>query len=270
MAARQARGAGRREGQGAAPAVEAQARAEPQVGAGSAAQPRSPAAPRAAVARKLRGSDPADYTGPPPSVAAEPPRPRPSIPPPLTVAPDPATQERDTPPASGPSALRKNRRRRRAADATAELAADAEPPTRPRSRPTQPPSRRTPQQSHPTPRPSCARRTPSPARSRRARAADKDDELGARPRRERPSPAGRLLHAQDHRLVRRAVDLAEDLVRAPPGHRPAVGARVWIFDLNLTGPLDTRTSCSESPVQRHVTRVLRVTVTAGTPLERTK
>lgn len=63
----------------------------------------------AAVARKLKGSDPADCCGPPPSVAADAAGPSSEIPPPLTVATDPATQERDTQPASGPTALRANR-----------------------------------------------------------------------------------------------------------------------------------------------------------------
>jgi hypothetical protein len=62
-----------------------------------------------AVARKLKGDKPESYTGPAPSVAAEAAGPAPDIAPPLAVAPDPATQERDTEPAAGPSALRHNR-----------------------------------------------------------------------------------------------------------------------------------------------------------------
>ncbi len=63
----------------------------------------------AAVSRKLKGGDLADYSGPPPSAAVDAAAPSPETPPPLSVAPDPATQERDTEPASGPSALRDNR-----------------------------------------------------------------------------------------------------------------------------------------------------------------
>jgi hypothetical protein len=61
------------------------------------------------VGRKLKGDDPEVYTGPPPSAAADVAVPAPDSSPPLSVAPDPATQERDTEPASGPSALRSNR-----------------------------------------------------------------------------------------------------------------------------------------------------------------
>src|SRR5436190_7425375 len=77
----------------------------------------------AAVTRKLKGSDPADYSGPPPSAAVEAGAPPPEDAPPLAIAPDPATQERDTPPASGPTALRANRDAAAAA-AAAEATSD--------------------------------------------------------------------------------------------------------------------------------------------------
>jgi hypothetical protein len=63
----------------------------------------------AAVGRKLKGDDPASYTGPPPSAAADVAVPAPDTPAPLTVAPDPATQERDTETVGGESTLRPNR-----------------------------------------------------------------------------------------------------------------------------------------------------------------
>lgn len=89
----------------------------------------------AAVTSRFKRSDPANYSGPAPSVAADAAVPAPETAPPLTVAPDPATQERDTEPASGPSALRKNRddaaaEAPAAGDDELELASDAaaEPP----------------------------------------------------------------------------------------------------------------------------------------------
>jgi hypothetical protein len=64
----------------------------------------------AAVALKLKRSDePETYSGPPPSAAADAAVLEPDAAPPLTVAPDPATQERDTEPAGGQSTLRANR-----------------------------------------------------------------------------------------------------------------------------------------------------------------
>jgi hypothetical protein len=63
----------------------------------------------AAVGRKLKGDDPATYTGPPPSAAADVAVPSPDTPAPLSVAPDPATQERDTENVGGASTLRANR-----------------------------------------------------------------------------------------------------------------------------------------------------------------
>jgi hypothetical protein len=76
----------------------------------------------AAVGKKLKGDDPETYTGPPPSAAVEVPVTSPSDPPPpLVVAPDPATQERDTETVGGSSTLRANR------DDSPEPAADPEP-----------------------------------------------------------------------------------------------------------------------------------------------
>jgi hypothetical protein len=63
----------------------------------------------AAVTRKLKGDDPATYTGPPPSVAADVVAAPTDTPPPLVVAPDPATQERDTETVGGDSTLRASR-----------------------------------------------------------------------------------------------------------------------------------------------------------------
>jgi hypothetical protein len=63
----------------------------------------------AVVGRKLKGDEPDAYTGPPPSAAAEAAVPSPDTAPPLTIAPDPATQERDTELAASESALRANR-----------------------------------------------------------------------------------------------------------------------------------------------------------------
>ncbi len=63
----------------------------------------------AAVGRKLKGEDPASYSGPAPSVAADASVPAADTPAPLTVAPDPATQERETEAVGGASTLRANR-----------------------------------------------------------------------------------------------------------------------------------------------------------------
>jgi hypothetical protein len=72
----------------------------------------------AAIGRKLKGDDPASYTGPPPSAAAEAAVPSPDTPAPLSVAPNPATQERETEPVGGSSTLRTSRD---------DAAGDAEP-----------------------------------------------------------------------------------------------------------------------------------------------
>ena len=83
----------------------------------------------AAVGKKLKGDDPESYSGPAPSEAADVAVPSPDTPPPLSVAPDPATQERETETVGGASTLRSNRAGD-AADPTAEKApaSDAEPP----------------------------------------------------------------------------------------------------------------------------------------------
>jgi len=79
----------------------------------------------AAIGRKLKGDEPEIYAGPPPSVAAEAAVPSPDAPAPLAVAPDPATQERDTEPAAGASALRANR------EEPAAVPSAEEPPSAP-------------------------------------------------------------------------------------------------------------------------------------------
>lgn len=63
----------------------------------------------AVVGKKLKGDDPADYSGPAPSVAADAAVPSPDTVAPLTVAPDPATQERDTETVGGESTLKASR-----------------------------------------------------------------------------------------------------------------------------------------------------------------
>jgi DNA polymerase-3 subunit gamma/tau len=75
----------------------------------------------AAVGRKLKSDDPAAYTGPPPSAAADVAVPAPDTPAPLAVAPDPATQDRETETVGGDSTLRSNR------EEAPEPAADPEP-----------------------------------------------------------------------------------------------------------------------------------------------
>ena len=70
----------------------------------------------AAVGKKLKGDDPESYSGPPPSAAADAAVQAPDTPAPLTVAPDPATQERSTETVGGTSTLRENR-----AEAPAEI-----------------------------------------------------------------------------------------------------------------------------------------------------
>lgn len=72
----------------------------------------------AAVAAKLKRSKPETYSGPAPSVAADAAVPPPDAPAPLSVAPDPATQDRDTETVGGDSTLRANRDD--AADVSAE------------------------------------------------------------------------------------------------------------------------------------------------------
>ncbi len=63
----------------------------------------------AAVGKKLKGDDPESYSGPPPSAAADAAVPAPDTPAPLSVAPDPATQERSTEAVGGAATLRENR-----------------------------------------------------------------------------------------------------------------------------------------------------------------
>jgi len=81
----------------------------------------------AAVGKKLKGDDPESYTGQAPSDAADVAVQAPDTPPPLTVAPDPATQERETQSVGGDTTLRANRDDSAGGVAAAdtELASDA-------------------------------------------------------------------------------------------------------------------------------------------------
>jgi hypothetical protein len=77
----------------------------------------------AAVGKKLKGDDPASYSGPAPSDAADAAVQSPETPAPLSVAPDPATQDRSTEAVGGSSTLLENR----ADTAAASPAADGPP-----------------------------------------------------------------------------------------------------------------------------------------------